>query len=190
MKLTNKKAFMLMESLIVATFIMTIFTFIYKNAVPLLGEYTRRASYDDIDSVYAASLFRNVLLRDNNLESLTAGILEGDISYRDITDCSLWYQSDLCNTLKQQLDIVESNVDSSNDGRIYVTRYELSRLKDEVEKELIFQGNQDRGIKTYIEYLPKYTTTEVTSGYRLIIVRTITNTNSETQKYANIEVIL
>ncbi len=190
MKRKNNRGFMLMESLIVAVFVLSIFNFIYRNGVPLMGEYERRYNYDDIDSVYAANLIRNMLVSDANLPSLTQGILEGEVTYRDITDCSLWNQVELCNALKEELDIVPSTKTASADGKIYLTRYELSKLKDEVKKGNAFAGNTERGIKTYVEYLPKFTTTSVTQGYRLLIVRNIVHDNGESQKYANIEVIL
>ena len=41
MKLLNKKGFALVETLIVTTFVMTIFIFVYQNLVPLIGEYEK-----------------------------------------------------------------------------------------------------------------------------------------------------
>lgn len=180
---------MLLETLIVTTFVMTIFTFIYKNGIPLLAEYTRRYNYDDINSVYAADLIRNLLLVDGNFSSLTAGILDGEVTYRDITSCDLWEKRDVCNALKTQLNITNSPTNPSFDGKIYVTRYELSKLKNEIDKGNIFNGPNDRGITTYISYLPKYTTSKVTAGYRLIIVRDVLLSEGEQVKYASIEVV-
>lgn len=186
----NRKGFLLIESLIVVTFIMTIFTFIYKNSVPLIAEYNRRSGYDDIDSVYAINLMRNLLVQDDKFDELVSGISDGSVLYKDITDCNLWSQKDMCNTLKEQFSIVPTTTSNdANNGKIYITRFELSKLKDEVEKGNIFNQNTERGIKTYIDYLPNYTTSEVLTGYRMIIVRNILYNGEETQKYANIEVI-
>lgn len=186
----NRKGFLLIESLIVVTFIMTIFTFIYKNSVPLIAEYNRRSGYDDIDSVYAINLMRNLLVQDDKFDELVSGISDGSVLYKDITDCNLWSQKDMCNTLKEQFNIVPTTTSNdANNGKIYITRFELSKLKDEVEKGNIFNQNTERGIKTYIDYLPNYTTSEVLTGYRMIIVRNILYNGEETQKYANIEVI-
>lgn len=189
MKRIGKKGFMLLETLIVATFIMTIFSFIYKNGIPLIAEYTRRYHYDDINSVYAVHLMRNLLLSDGNFSSLTAGILEGETTYRDITSCDLWEKKDVCNALKTQLNITNSPTNASLDGKIYVTRYELSKLKQDIDNGLIFNGPNDRGIKTYLTYLPKYTTSKVTSGYRLVIVRNLVLSETEEVRYASIEVV-
>ena len=54
MKKLNKKGFVLAETLIVTVFVMTIFTLLYVNFFPLLGEYAKREFYDDIDSKYDA----------------------------------------------------------------------------------------------------------------------------------------
>lgn len=186
----NRKGFLLIESLVVATFIMTIFTFIYKNSVPLIGEYIRRSNYDDIDSVYAANLMRNLLLQDDKFDELVSGLSNSNVLYKDITDCKLWSQKEICNTLKEQLNIVPTTTsNAANNGKIYITRFELSKLKKEIEKGNIFNQNTERGIKTYIDYLPNYTTSEVLTGYRMIIIRNILYNGEETQKYANIEVI-
>ena len=57
MKLLNKKGFILVETLIVTLFVLTLFILVYQNLVPSLGEYERMSSYDDVDSVYATNLF-------------------------------------------------------------------------------------------------------------------------------------
>ena len=48
----NKKGFVLAETLVVAVFMATIFTIIYVNFYPLIGEYEKRENYDDLDSKY------------------------------------------------------------------------------------------------------------------------------------------
>ncbi len=190
MKRISNQGFLLMETLIVAVFVTTLTMFIYQNSLPLMGEYERRINYDDIDSVYAVNLVRKVLLHDDNIEALTEGILEGDTVIRDITDCSLWKQTTLCDEIKRQTGIVPSTLGASNDGKIYITRYELSKLKDEIKDNRLFERSNDRGIRTYINYLPRFTTTSVTQGYRLIITRNVLTDTSEIQKFANIEVVL
>ena len=74
MKRINNRAFLLIEFLIVTTFVTTVFTFIYRNGLPLMAEYTRRNNYDDIDSVYAVDLFRNLLMQDANFDTIRAKI--------------------------------------------------------------------------------------------------------------------
>ena len=184
MKRINNRAFLLIEFLIVTTFVTTIFTFIYHNGLPLMAEYTRRNNYDDIDSVYAVDLFRNLLIEDANFDTIRDGILEGDVIYKDITDCNQWNQVAVCNSLKSELGV------TGTQGKIYLTRYELSRLKKEVEEKRIFGNNTDRGIQSYIDFLPRYTTLSVRQGYRIILVRNVETPGGTVQKYSNIEVVL
>lgn len=50
----NQKGFVLAETLIVTVFLMVIFTMIYTNFYPLIGEYEKREEYDNIDGKYTA----------------------------------------------------------------------------------------------------------------------------------------
>lgn len=190
MKTNRQNGFLLVETLIVTVFVMTLFLFIYRNVVPLIGEYTRRENYDDIDSVYAASLIRNLILSDGNYDSLVAGI-DNEHPYKDISDCNLYQQKNLCNALKEQLNITQVIDENNNvvDGKIYLSRYELTRLKRQVSEGTIFNNNTERGIREYISYLPNYTSKDLVIGYRVIIVRNTRVGDDLVPKYANIEVV-
>ncbi len=190
MKTNRQNGFLLVETLIVTVFVMTLFLFIYRNVVPLVGEYTRRENYDDIDSVYAASLIRNLILSDGNYDSLVAGI-DNEHPYKDISDCNLYQQKNLCNALKEQLNITQVIDENNNvvDGKIYLSRYELTRLKRQVSEGTIFNNNTERGIREYISYLPNYTSKDLVIGYRVIIVRNTRVGDDLVPKYANIEVV-
>ncbi len=48
----NRKGFVLAETLVVTVFLMWIFTMIYTNFYPLMGEYEKRETYDDVDGKY------------------------------------------------------------------------------------------------------------------------------------------
>ena len=77
MKLLNKKGFILVETLIVTLFVLTLFILVYQNLVPSLGEYERMSSYDDVDSVYATNLFKQSLLRYGNMDYITSYLFTG-----------------------------------------------------------------------------------------------------------------
>ena len=49
MKKINNKGFVLAETLVVTVFLMVLFTMIYSNFYPLIGEYEKRENYDDVD---------------------------------------------------------------------------------------------------------------------------------------------
>ena len=46
----NNKGFVLAETLVVTVFLMVIFGMLYSNFYPLIGEYEKRETYDDVDS--------------------------------------------------------------------------------------------------------------------------------------------
>lgn len=54
MKKFNNRGFALVETLIVSVFVVSLFLIVFSNFYPLMAEYEKRESYDDIDSVYAA----------------------------------------------------------------------------------------------------------------------------------------
>lgn len=59
MKKLKNKGFVIVETLIVAAFVLGIFTFIYVNVIPLIGIYEQRNTYDDLESVYNIDTIRD-----------------------------------------------------------------------------------------------------------------------------------
>ena len=57
----NNKGFVLVETLISAVFIMSIFSIIYVNFYPIMAEYEKRETYDDVDSKYATYWIKKVI---------------------------------------------------------------------------------------------------------------------------------
>ena len=49
----NNKGFMIAELLVVTVAIMVIFTIVYSNFYPTMGEYEKRETYNNINSLYA-----------------------------------------------------------------------------------------------------------------------------------------
>lgn len=67
----NKKGFVLAETLVVAVFMATIFTIIYVNFYPLIGEYEKRENYDDLDSKYDIYWFKRLVQSKQALPTAT-----------------------------------------------------------------------------------------------------------------------
>ena len=65
MKKINNKGFVLAETLVVTVFLMILFTMIYSNFYPLIGEYEKRENYDDVDGKYVAYWMKK-LVEDQN----------------------------------------------------------------------------------------------------------------------------
>jgi hypothetical protein len=80
MKKLKNKGFVIVETLIVAAFVLGIFTFIYVNVIPLIGIYEQRNTYDDLESVYNIDTIRdNIDLSGKTVNSIqTSGEFCGD----------------------------------------------------------------------------------------------------------------
>ena len=101
MKLLNKKGFILVETLVVTLFVTTLFILVYQNLVPSIGEYEAMTSYDDIDSVYAANVYKQSLLRYGNMDYIDSYLTSH--TYLDITNCddsNIYKNSDYCKKIR------------------------------------------------------------------------------------------
>ena len=61
MKKLNNSGFILAETLVVTVFLMVIFTMLYTNYYPLIGEYQKRETYDDVDGKYVAYWMKKLI---------------------------------------------------------------------------------------------------------------------------------
>ncbi len=145
MKSLGNKGFVLVETLIVSLFIMGIFTFIYTNLFPLIGEYERRENYDDISTKYTAHHYRMMILQDENYHSITD--LNG-APYKDLTgSCSLFKNVTYCEAFKNHFGIT----------RVYLAEYDLTTFKNTIKNTALIGEQSTYGnFQKYVEYLPTY----------------------------------
>ena len=172
-KIVNKSGFILVETLIVGVFIMGIFSLLYTNFFPLIGEYERYKDYDTVESAYVAHWGRMVALKGLTDSSYNTAKNTG---YIDISDCSLYTNSDAVADCS-------SFMTMNNISKIYLTPYSTVELKNYVKDNTSFS----RSFREYISYLPTYsrnTSKTPATGYYRVIVEYISN---DTYKYGNIE---
>ncbi|MBP5678926.1 MAG: hypothetical protein J6X28_03765 [Bacilli bacterium] len=127
MKKINAKGFILAETLIVSVFLMVMFTMIYTNFYPLIGEYEKRENYDDVDGKYTAYWIKKIIESNSYTLSTTNISTMNKWGYARF-ECSNVStnnnQRELCVNLVQAMEI--SNCDSSGNGcDIYITRYTI-----------------------------------------------------------------
>lgn len=181
MKKLNKKGFLLIETLVVTVFVVSMFIFLYSNTLPLIGKYEQRFKYDDLDSVYAADIIRNLILDFPNADTRIFNKVKADgtgVHYAKL-ECSDFTGQFvvLCNQLKSEL-----SIDS-----IYLTHYNLNSIKNEYNP---FSNQDNRGLKAYVDYLPVFPSNPlVISQHRIIIVRKVEEFGHVYTRYANIEVM-
>lgn len=187
MKKMNNKGFVLVETLIVTVFVVAIFSIIFMNFYPLIGEYERRENYDDVDSKYGVFWIKRMIQESNyniympSSPGTPLGVYPY-VVFREI-DCNTIFSDNeeklvVCNNLFDKLDI----------KKVIVTTYNLTDLKKGISEEVNLYGfqNLDDGLKDYIEYLPKYTYDSLNGAkYRVIVEfeRTITDEVGEEETY-------
>ena len=96
MKKINTKGFALVETLIVSAFVVSIFTIMYTNFYPIMGEYEKRENYDDIGLLYSSNLFKGLI--EKNKRTVKDYEVWGFIKVLDIEF------EDLYSNIKEKLD--------------------------------------------------------------------------------------
>ena len=147
MKKLNKKGFLIAESIIVGVFVLSLFTFLFVNVVPLVGQYEAREKYDTINGAYNANLVRTMILEDNKMEQ----VLElNNLPYK------IYEREDLCtvenlekaNYCTKLLGDAYLNVD-----KIYITWFRTEEIKKASRNNDI---DFNRAARDYIDSLDGY----------------------------------
>lgn len=185
----NNKGFVLVETLVVAVFVMAIFSVIYTNFYPIMGEYEKRESYDDIDSKYAAFWFKRIIQSESvNFTNILTDI--GNKKYHEFV-CNDIIDSDatarkICNDLRTRLGV----------EKIYITNYKIgnrNNIDDKNNFKGIVDGNSifSSGLQDYVAYLPTYSKVSSLNGacYRLIIEFHHTRNDNDFYTYSDIEIL-
>lgn len=196
MKRINNRGVVLLETLIVSIFVLTIFVFVYRNSVPMMGQYQKLEKFDDIDSVYAANLVKNMVITyipENYIEDT----LLATASYADISNCddsNLYTDANYCKKVKENLNIGSTDI-------MYITRYNASDMNDfkndikSSKMDSLFVGGELGDFRDYLKtvsnsesfYDPANNTNKVVGVYRVFISRTVSKMDGTTmKKYANI----
>ena len=190
MKKFNNKGFVLAETLVVTVFVMSIFTLLYVNFFPLLGEYAKREFYDDIDSKYDVYWLKRMIQNSAMLSDTTFNAKTLQVSnnrYAEITcnDFESQYQG-MCKEYINMLVATDPNDHSNTDEvnknkliRIYLTNYKLGNKQNpELSfKQLVKNDSESdnprfsTNFHDYVSYLPNYETNASPNGawYRIIV---------------------
>ena len=154
--LKNNKGFALVETLIVAVAVAVIFSIMFMNFFPLVGEYERIEHYNSTDSLYKGYWIRRMIHEDNdtNLFSTTFNQCNGscriygrewdssDNRWKDHSICTHVEDSDYCNQLLNSMGIME----------IIITRNDLTNIKTYASNYM----HDNRPMQEFILYLPNF----------------------------------
>lgn len=126
------KGFVLLETLIIAIFMIGIFTFLYSTVIPLLGTYEDLTNKNNIDIVYKLYHIRELLYSDSNYNTII------NSNYGTIA-CNKFSNSSACNSL------IKSDFLDLEDG------YELIYTKDTSNLSSVKNIADNITLKDYIE---------------------------------------
>lgn len=196
----NNKGFVLVETLVVTVFVAAVFSVIYINFYPLIGEYERREFYDDLDSKYGAYWMKVFAQRSNfNFTAVTSMINNPNYGYylgSPNAFCGLLPDGSddrsLCYTMSEYLHV----------NQIIITRYRLdgkdTLIPDNAtvnfKKKVMDRNEIGENFHSYVDFLPDYIVPSLNSArYRVLVEfkRTVdSDSDSETYyTYANMEVV-
>ncbi len=153
MKKLDNKGFVLAETLVVTVFLMVIFTMLYRNFYPLIGEYEKRETYNDIDSIYSVYWLKRIIedpayqvSDEKKKESFTT---KGYMRF-ECKDVSIDSEKqEMCITLVKSLE-VEGCSSKGNDCDIFITNYQIGGNTPDF-KTVVKEENKDNVIKKYQE---------------------------------------
>lgn len=196
MKKISNKGFVLAETIVVAVFMVTIFSVLYSNYFPIMANYEKREYYDDLDSKYTI-FWLKYMLQDSDYNFTPAS---NDINnpskgfaFFDCNKINNSSKSKSCKRLVKEAGLTTNPYckDSSNNkcslnsnynsvtytGELplkfvaIITKYNITDLKAQLTNpsSLIYQGVSD-GMIDYINSLPNYVNASNNgANYRLII---------------------
>lgn len=87
MKKISNKGFVLAETIVVAVFMVTIFSILFTNYFPIMANYEKREYYDDLDSKYTA-FWLKYMLQDSSYDAGFKATLDSNPSGYVFFDCN------------------------------------------------------------------------------------------------------
>lgn len=216
MKKINNRGFALVETLIVTAFVVGIFSVMYANFYPMMGEYEKRENYDDISSIYNTNLFKNLIEKSKDEEGIKKKIdrvttgerienhippssYNGTSSYNDTGRTEVTYVNSVYEEIEEEdfSDNVNSSyyktlVENLNVEKVYLLPYKIDSFKSKSKKDYAYDF--DIQTQEYIDYLPEFKNNSYRLECRIIVKykagenRESNNNNSDEYKFSTIGV--
>ena len=149
MKKSDNRGFVLAETLIVTVFLMVIFSMLYSNFYPLIGEFEKREVYDDVDGKYSIYWIKK-MIEDSSYSIEVPSDKDTSMKERhfvrfDCTDVDRGALSsekrETCISLVKSLE-VEGCTRFGTNCEIYITKYRIgSEDTSEQTFKTLVKGN-------------------------------------------------
>jgi len=177
-KLFDNKGFVIVETIVVAVFIIGICTFLFANFLPLIADYERVSNYDSLDSKYKTHEIRKMILREIYNDSTKKSVFTDYITNRSFYHIYKSYNVIIGNEIITKYEICDklNNPNYCNKllgstfldvKQIIVTPFKLSSFKQAIKN-----SDVSRLIKEYVEYIPSYSkySEDYDDYYRIIVI--------------------
>lgn len=153
MKKSNNKGFMLVETLIVSTFITGTLVFLFIQFRTINQGYDISFRYNTVNGMYAANNIKEYLL-ENGADAVGPAVDNASKQYIDITECTDLYLTEnaYCLSLVTELNI----------KKVLVTNNDLSTLLPLLKND----ASIDEELKDFIRYIAY---DKGATNYRLIV---------------------
>lgn len=151
--LKNKKGFILAESLIVSTFVLTVLVFMFIQFKNLNTSYKEHFNYNTIPDLYMANNLSNYLI-ETGYSKVETALQSNSSNYIDLTNTT-----NISNYLIET-GVWNNLISKSNIKKVLFTYYDLRPIKTS-----IIESNYDQKLKNFIYKLK----TNGSEGYRLIV---------------------
>lgn len=106
MKKINNSGFVLIETIIVSSFVAGILIFIFIEFTSLSNSYSESFKYNTVENLYAVENIKNYFLSDPYAVSLLNDSINPD-KVKNITDCSIFTNENYCKRLLELNNIEE-----------------------------------------------------------------------------------
>lgn len=134
----NNRGFVLAETLVVATFVLTTLMVIYVQFINISGSYQNTFQYNTVNGLYATNNIRDYI-RANEQATLKSAFTDSTVSYLDLTDCSTTYltENSYCQALFQVVNVKQ----------VIFARSDLASLKEKLTEDTHFSEKMKQFIK-------------------------------------------
>ena len=158
----NNKGFVLVESIVVAIFVLAFLTFLIVNLLPLIGSYESALNYDTVESRYNAHLIRKMILKDDfckvrNLLNIGSNSVYSYFNGEEM--CEYLEKQNYCHKLfsKEFLDVREVLItDTQATDLRALSDLENSTNNSDFQAYVKFESRVSREMRSYIKAMPSF----------------------------------
>ena len=155
-----KKGFMLLETLVVSMFVMSVLIFLYMQFTTIYSNYERDVTYNSTNDMYALNTFRDYLLQDG-LDEAKQALYNSESNYIWIYDeeCGDYFSStEYCNNLLGKLNL----------KKVLFTKENLKELNKELDNDIANKTLSDKFDRKLINYIKTISYIGEATTHRLI----------------------